>query len=468
MSLHTQSLVTLRASGRALEQGFDRIKRQALHWVFEGYPVGDYYEAALPNRDAFCMRDTSHQCTGAEVLGLSSHNLNMFRKFAESMTEARDYCALWEIDRYDRPCPVDWTNDADFWFNLPANFDMLHALWRMYEWTGDARYLTDRALDEFGARTVEEYIARWDRDGDGLPDRRACEGRRGLASYDESDYADGYLVGCDLLAAMARAHLSYSSMCRAVGRREQAAIYAKRGRRLMDMLHGEWYQPGRGYASALGPDRKLMFSADQHYSQSLLYWDAAGELSRAQECAEYMVGRMDNAVGKAMIESLSHYPELLWRYGRRSEARRALAQLMDPACPRKEYPEASFCAVGAVATGMMGIRPERAAADGTVLPGMGRVATRAALVGEDWVELDHVPVLGGEICVRHEGAQRTLFARESGPAVTWRAAFDGECGIKVNGRAVDAVHAADEFDGSAYTYADIEVEPGAELIAERA
>ena len=133
MALHTQSLVTLRSSSRALEQGFDRIKRQALHWVFEGYPVGDYYEAALPNRDAFCMRDTSHQCTGAEVLGLSSHNLNMFRKFAASMTEARDYCALWEIDRYDRPCPVDWTNDSDFWFNLPANFDMLHALWRMYE-----------------------------------------------------------------------------------------------------------------------------------------------------------------------------------------------------------------------------------------------------------------------------------------------------------------------------------------------
>ena len=78
-------------------------------------------------------------------------------------------------------------------------------------------------------------------------------------------------MGCDLLAAMARAHLSYSSMCRAVGRREQAAIYGKRGEKLMRMLHDEWYQPGRGYASALGTDRKLMYSADQHYSQFLLY-----------------------------------------------------------------------------------------------------------------------------------------------------------------------------------------------------
>ncbi len=464
MALHTQSLVTLRSSSRALEQGFDRIKRQALHWVFEGYPVGDYYEAALPNRDAFCMRDTSHQCTGAEVLGLSSHNLNMFRKFAASMTEARDYCALWEIDRYDRPCPVDWTNDSDFWFNLPANFDMLHALWRMYEWTGDERYLTDRAIDEFCARTVEDYIARWDRDGDGLPDRRASEGRRGLASYDESDYADDYLVGCDLLAAMARAHLSYSSMCRAVGRREQAAIYGKRGEKLMRMLHDEWYQPGRGYASALGTDRKLMYSADQHYSQFLLYWDAAGELPRARECAEYMVKRMDGAI----IESLSHYPELLWRYGRPAEALKALERLMDPNCYRKEYPEASFSAVGAVATGMIGIRPERAGGDGVVLPDMGRVTTRAALAGIDWVELDHVPVLGGEISVRHDGDKRTLFTRENGEKLTWRAAFEGECAITIDGKSAAVTHAVDEFSGKAYTYADVEVQSGVEHVAERA
>ena len=464
MPLHTTSMVTLRSSSRALEQGFDRIKRQALHWVYEGYPVGDYYEAALPNRDAFCMRDTSHQCTGAEVLGLSSHNFNMFRKFAASMTEARDYCALWEIDRYDRPCPVDWTNDADFWYNLPANFDMLHALWRMYEWTGDVRYLKDGAMEEFCARTVEDYIARWDRDGDGLPDRRASEGRRGLASYDESDYAERYLVGCDLLASMARAHLSYSAMCRASGRREQAAIYGKRGQALMAKLHDEWYEPGRGYASALGTDRKLLFSEDQHYSQSLLYWDAAGDAARANECTSYMIGRMDGAI----IESLSHYPELLWRYGKPDAAMRALERLMDPACYRKEYPEASFSAVGAVATGMMGIRPERADCAGNVLDGMGRISTRASLAGVDWVELDHVPVLGGEISVRHEGDSCTLFAREMGESVIWRAAFDGECAININGARVPAIVAVDEFSGRTYTYADIEVRAGEEHIAERA
>lgn len=53
----------------------------------------------------------------------------------------------------------DWTKRFDFCLNLLANFDMPHALWRMYELTGDERNLTDRALDELCARAVEYYIA---------------------------------------------------------------------------------------------------------------------------------------------------------------------------------------------------------------------------------------------------------------------------------------------------------------------
>lgn len=32
-------------------------------------PVGPWYEAALPKREAFCMRDVSHQCIGEEING---------------------------------------------------------------------------------------------------------------------------------------------------------------------------------------------------------------------------------------------------------------------------------------------------------------------------------------------------------------------------------------------------------------
>jgi len=74
---------------------------------------------------------------GAHALGLARYNLNMLKRFAESVSEARDWCGFWEIDRFNRPAPVDYQNDALFWFNLHANFDILDACYRMYLWSGD-------------------------------------------------------------------------------------------------------------------------------------------------------------------------------------------------------------------------------------------------------------------------------------------------------------------------------------------
>jgi hypothetical protein len=56
----------------------------------------------------------------------------MFRKFAASMSPAIDWCSYWEIDRYDRPCPVDYTAKRISGINLPANFDVATrcSVWR--------------------------------------------------------------------------------------------------------------------------------------------------------------------------------------------------------------------------------------------------------------------------------------------------------------------------------------------------
>jgi len=61
----------LRSSDQELVQAFDWAKKQALSYVFDGDPVGPWYEAALPGRRAFCMRDVSHQAAGAQALGLA-------------------------------------------------------------------------------------------------------------------------------------------------------------------------------------------------------------------------------------------------------------------------------------------------------------------------------------------------------------------------------------------------------------
>jgi hypothetical protein len=455
MALRTESGVTFHSNDREIQRGFERVKHQALHWVFEDCPVGDYYEAALPSREAFCMRDQSHQATGAEVLGLSRHNRNMFLKFARGISKTRDWCSFWEIDRWDRPCPVDYENDSDFWYNLPANFDVLHACWRMYLWTGNRDYLEDPDFDRFYALTTADYVAAWDHDGDGIPDTAGGDyGRRGIAGYDESRFARSRVVtATDTTAALARAYLSYAEMCALKGRKEQEEIYRRKGISMLDRLDRDFYTDSYAYAYGLDKNRQLVYDqADPDKKQEiyvspsagLLYWDTIRDLSRIPRLLDHYAEQMPGA----HIEGLSHYPELQWRYGRDAEALVSLRRLMDPALPRKEYPEASFCTVGAVATGLMGIQPD--ARDN-------RVATRPGLAGITWAELNGVPVLNRLVSVLHEGGNSTTFTLDEGEALTWRCRFWGQG--KIQGREAQTKSGIDEYTGKTYVYADIPLQP---------
>jgi hypothetical protein len=85
-----QSQLELRSSDTRLVQAFDWAKRQALIYVFDSDPVGLWYEAALPGRRAFCMRDVSHQAAGAQALGLAGYTHNMLRRFAENISDSKD------------------------------------------------------------------------------------------------------------------------------------------------------------------------------------------------------------------------------------------------------------------------------------------------------------------------------------------------------------------------------------------
>ena len=156
----TRGAVELRSDHSGLNEGFEWARRTAMAYVRSGDPVGPWFEAALPGRDAFCMRDVSHQAEGALALGLSEELLNMMRKFAASISDSRDWCGFWEIDRLDRPAPVDYRSDDDFWYNLPANFDVVQAGLRAWEWTGDTTWLTDPLLETFRRRTLIDYVER--------------------------------------------------------------------------------------------------------------------------------------------------------------------------------------------------------------------------------------------------------------------------------------------------------------------
>ncbi|MEG1687455.1 MAG: hypothetical protein RR276_06185, partial [Angelakisella sp.] len=230
--------LTFQCSDKALNEGFAWAKQQALAYTHEGDPVGDWYEAALPHRNSFCMRDVSHQCMGGEALGLHSHNQTMLLRFAQSIAESRDFCSFWEMDSDYRPTGVDYTSDSDFWYNLPANFDLMDACWRVYRRNGDSSLVSSSDFIRFYDLTVHEYVKRWDSNGDGILERTAAVGRRGIPSYDENDGYRKAAVMSDLIAIQIRGYRSCAQLARARQQKDEAAVCDRRADLLLQTLQG--------------------------------------------------------------------------------------------------------------------------------------------------------------------------------------------------------------------------------------
>jgi hypothetical protein len=367
----------------------------------------------LPGRLAFCMRDVSHQAAGAQVLGLARFNLNMLRKFAAAIADSRAFCSYWEIDKYNRPAPVDYKNDQDFWYNLPANFDVLDACWRQFLWTGDRVYLDAPEFKTFYARTVNDYIRAWDRDGDGIPDHRPRDGNRGLGSYDEGPDSERTMMGADLVAALDRGLRSYAAMLEFGGDPKAAAGFAKKADHLRSYFAKSWWSDRLGrYAAVLLQGRRPLFEDAFWSGMFPLYFGFIPPGPRRQRILEGLLAGSPEG-----IEVESYLPEVYYRCGRAEEAYAELLKICAPETPRRDYPEASFAVIGAIASGLFGLRPD---ARGPAL------ATRPSLTaGTDWAEIKNVPVLGNVVNVRQRGAVETTLENAAGPEIAWKAVVPG-------------------------------------------
>ncbi len=404
-----RSGVQFHSSSPLLNDRFDWARRQALDYVHDRSPIGPVYEAALPGRESFCMRDVAHHAAGAQALGLSEHNFNMLRRFALSVSESRDYCGYWEIMFSGEPCPVDYTDDTDFWYNLPANFDIMDACLRMFQWTGDTRYYRPEEFRNFYRVSVEEYIRRWDRDGDGVMERRPGAGRRGLASYDESDRQQGYKVAADLLAAQYRGLKDYARMLAVAGEAARAAEYEQKAKKLQDWFEEAWWSDAEeAYAAVWHGDDRFAWEYMGTVAGMPLYYDLIRDPQRRQKQLNYILSRTADCV-----EEMSYHAEIYWRNGLDDAGRRAFLAMTNPDLKRKEYPEVSFAAIGAVVTGLMGVTPD--AAEGTL-------ATRAALNPGEFAQLNDLPLWGGEISLLCEGRGYTELVNRTARPLLWKPA----------------------------------------------
>ena len=443
------SELALDSSDAQLVDAFNWAKKQALAFAFDGDPVGPWYEAALPGREAFCMRDVAHQAMGAHALGLARHTRNMLHRFAENISESRDWCSYWEIDRYNRPAPVDYKNDAQFWYCLPANYDVLDACYRMYLWTGDQSYLDNPVFLNFYNRTVNDYEQRWDLDTSRIMKRRRflnVKGEfdaskafllfRGLPSYQES--REDYVLGIDLLATQSAAYRAYAGIEDARRNDQTARTFRAKAGAVRGLINKSWWDEKAGeFYSRLNKDYRF----EGHDTAALLYRDAIEDTPRLKQTLAALLDQIRKNPSTG-VEGQSHQAEILYRYGAPDAA---YAQMMDLARPgrnRREYPEVSYSVVGAIVTGLMGVTLDPTSftlsdTGGNFVdrfirtePGLGKIG---------WVELRNLPVRRNDVTVRHEAGRKTVFTNQKGPSLIWRASFPGSFqNLLLNGRPVKA------------------------------
>lgn len=425
------------SSDTILTQAFDWAQHMALSYAHDGGdPVGAWYEAALPGREAFCMRDVSHQAIGAHLLGLSRHNKNMMQRFAGSVSAKRDWCSFWEINRYARPCPADYVSDSSFWYNLNANFDVLVSCLKLYQWTGDADYVRKLPFRRFYEVTTHEYVDRWRLRPSQLMCRPAVlndrisasahdpfRARRGIPSYTEG--IDGLTMSADLVAVMYAAFRAYALVCRYGGQTEKADSASNQAECYRQLLNDKWWNSHEQVYETLLTDQG--FSSSRPGIEFLLQYGAVRDSARIVSCLDHLDSR------SSAIELLSYQPLLLFTYGRPAAAERLVAEL--PRMARASYPEVSFAIVEGLVGGLMGLQPDYTTHS---------LQTAYRGMGEKTAEVRNMPLWGRSISVKHWGHRATRLVNTTGYKISWTARFKGHHKkLWVNGKPRSATYATD-------------------------
>ena len=453
------------ASNVELVEAFNWAKKKALSYAHDNSdPVGYWYEAALPNREAFCMRDFSHQAIGAEILGLSKHNYNMLLKFAQNISKEKDYCTYWEINRYDKPAPVDYENDKDFWYNLPSNFDVTFSAFRLYKWTGNVEYLENQDLKNFYAISVNEYVDHWDLGSEEILQRNRSmllEGdiessrfgnKRGIPTYNEGGRGET-LIGIDMTASIIAAYKAYSEMLMLRGEEMESNKYKEKAKREQDFLDEFWWDDDKNeYRSILYEDETFdyfMVGTNQAFLHYLLYFEAISDHQKIKS----IVNKYELNFGQLIVELKSYLPIIFYENGHHEQANNMIVDLCSIENQRRDYPENSYAVIADLTRGLMGVDVNAISNTFSTLP---------RLEEEDWAEMRNIPLLSNKVTVKHYGKSKTTVTNVSGESVKWSAQLQGSHeNLYVNGKKISSD--VKDKNGQPYSYFVITLNKGDEV-----
>ena len=416
--------------------------------------VGPWYEAALPNREAFCMRDVSHQCIGEELNGHGKQNFNMMHKFAINISEEKDYCTYWEINRHNLPAPVDYASDKDFWYNLNANFDVMYACYRLYKWTGNERYINHPEFERFFQLTVEKYMDRWKLNPNEIMNRPATmhedgsilkpkfKNVRGIPSYVE--FVNGLTTTNDLIATIYRGLKSYASMQELKGRAEKAEKYNQKAEEFFKLFDTQWWnKETNNFYSFRFADGKMK---EGEFNVFTIWFNIVKDPAKLNHLLSFMIDKETN------VESMSYYPMIFYRNARKEVGYNYMNQLFNH--ERRDYPEVASSIIETIVCGLAGVEADFTNHRVSTVPRLSNAT--------NWVAIENIPIFSGQISVSHASSSKSSFINKTDKEIIWRAKFEGKH-MNINGS--KAQQSTDIF-GNSYSYVDIKCAPGKYVTAE--
>ncbi len=404
------------SNDKILEKGFNWAKEQALYYVKENNIVGKWYEASLPNRKSFCIRDVAHHANGAHFLGLEDYTKNMLYKFCENISESKDFCTYWEIDENNQPTAVDYESDNDFWYNLPANFDIVDCCYRMFMLTGDYDYINNETFINFYEKTFNEYVKAWDINDDGIVEGLTEYGRRGIASYYEEKYSDTILVGCDLLCIMYAGYKSYVEILKLQNASEEKINkYSDLSNTLKKMLNSNWWNDElKNYR--FGKNQKGEFFSESLKNYHVVYMALYNKIPDNEEKAKHMLIKMINSQN-INVESLSHFSEIFYSYNDCINGYNFLEKITNETLQRREYPEVSYGAISSIVSGLMGVTSD--ARENKLF-----IVNRLLYQGQH-CKLSNLNILNTKLNITHNGTCETIVENQSDKRISIKISFIG-------------------------------------------
>ena len=446
------------SSDDGLTGSFNWAKEKALSFVGDSNdPSGPWYEAALPQREAFCMRDVSHQCIAAEYLGLHEQNRNMMHLFVKNISESKDWCSYWEINRYNKPAPADYRNDKEFWYNLPANFDVIQACYRLYKLSGDKIFIENEDFLNFYEKSVNEYIVHWHLMEDQLLTRERYLNKHepfnekdpfhyahGLPSYIEGGKA--LRIGVDMVASIYGGLTSYAKILQIRGEQDKAEVYIEKAEKYREHLYRHWWdEKDKSYYSYYTMNDEFMYSEPATF---VLWFDAVKDRNRQDDVLNDLASKTYN------VENTSYLPYLFYKYGRKADAFHTIKTLSSPETKRRDYPEVSYGVIHGFVEGMMGVNVDADERAVSVKPNL--------MPATEWAQLENLELLSTSLTVQHTGNNKTEVENTGVKAVKVRFCFDDKYkGITVNGKVIDLIQ---DLDNGNICYVT-ECKPGEKITA---